>query len=272
MANKTGIQVNKTGAAASPRHTKALHEASAKIKRPSTHGKTMVEVRRSYANGGSIGSVPTPTSFRGLGKALVEMLKGERAPALMDRLSERLCSERSAVRLYEGLISKYDTMGSWSGGPTRDDLERLRSEEMVSYHHLHRQIEKLGADPTALTPAADVTGVAMAGFPQVIADPRTNLRQCIEVMLVAELADNAYWESLYALVVRMGREELASGFHFLLAREAGHLALMRSWVSSGQSTSAGLHPTFEKPTARSKGNGRRKRTTKSGAKRQPRAR
>lgn len=269
---KTSMETNRTGAAVSPKHTKALREASAKMKQVSRNGHGIFELRCSYVDGGKIGSVPHPQTLKGLGKSLVDLLKGARAPTLMDRLSERLCSERAAVRLYEGLIAKYEAMGSWPGGPELHELEHLRSEELEHFHFLYRQMEAIGSDPTALTPSADVMGVALMGIPQVIADPRTDLRQCMEAMLLAELADNAFWESLGPLALHMGHEKMAKDFHDALAVESRHLSLMRSWVLTGQWSSAGLRPTEEKTRKQAKGNGRRKRAPKARTSRQPRAR
>ncbi len=235
-------------------------------------GRAILEVRRSYIDGGKIGSVPHPPTLRGLGKALVEMLKGAHAPALMDRMSERLCSERSAVRLYEGLIAKHEATESWPGGPTRQDLEILREEELQNFQDLHRQTKALGADPTALGPSADVAGVAMSGIFDVMADPRTDLRQCVEAMLVAELADHAYWESLCHLAEHMGHEELAAGFHCVLAVEARHVSLMRSWALLGWQAGTGPRVMGERAWRPVKVNGRRRRPAGRKAQRGQRAR
>jgi tRNA isopentenyl-2-thiomethyl-A-37 hydroxylase MiaE len=273
MAKDIRMGMNRTGAAMSPRHSKALEEASAaKVKKAMVDGKVMMEVRQSYVDTGRIGSVPTPTTLRGMGKALVDLLRGARAPVLMDRLSERLCSERSAVRMYEGLIGKYGMMGSWPGGPDLGHLQQLRAEELEHFHRLHAQLEVFGADPTALSPSADLAGVAMMGVHQVIADPRTDLRQCLDAMLVAELTDKANWESLHVLALQMGHDEMAEMFGSMLAREARHLSLVQSWVAAGLSTSAGLQPTGEKAWKELMGNGSKKRSSKKPASRQPRAR
>ena len=52
-------------------------------------------------------------------------------------------------------------------------------------------IEQLGGDPTAMTPCADLVGVQSMGLWQSVSDPRTTLAQCLNTMLVAELADHA---------------------------------------------------------------------------------
>ena len=51
----------------------------------------------------------------------------------MDKLGERLAFERAGTRLYEALVSKYDAYGSFTGGPSRDDLEHVMQEEYRRY-------------------------------------------------------------------------------------------------------------------------------------------
>jgi hypothetical protein len=57
-------------------------------------------------------------------------------------------------------------------------------------------LKQLGADPTVMTPSADVVGVIAQGPMQVLTDPRTNIAHCLIALLTVELADNAAWELL----------------------------------------------------------------------------
>ena len=72
------------------------------------------------------------------------------------------------------------------------------------YEHadvLSGAIKNLGGDPTALTPAANLAMNISAGVPQVLSDPRTNLLQSLEAIVVAELAATTAgrpWPSLQA--------------------------------------------------------------------------
>ncbi len=272
MKHQTTMGMNRTGVASSPRHAKALYDASKRIKKPSLDGHGIMQVRQAYVNGGELGSVPPPATLKGLGKTFIELLKGERAPVLIDRLCERLSSERSAVRLYDGMLAKYDVMGSWPGGPTREEIEHLRSEELEHFRQLHRELESMGTDPTALTPAADVTSVALMGLPQVISDPRTNLHQCFEAMLIAEQADYGFWEVLANLAVEMRHDEMAGRFHRILAREARHLSLTKSWLVLGVSASAGVRAFGQELSVRPSTDGKRRRTTRKSTKRRSRPR
>jgi rubrerythrin len=156
----------------------------------------------------------------------------------MDKLGERLAFERSGTRLYEGLVSKYDAYGGFSGGPSREDLEHIRQEEFRHFMLLQSAIEQLGGDPTALTPSADVHATAVHGIMQIIMDPRTTLLQSLEAILVVELADNACWEALIELAQGAGQDELARQFAEAWATEEEHLLKVRSWVAAGQGRAA----------------------------------
>jgi hypothetical protein len=99
-------------------------------------------------------------------------------------------------------------------------------------------IEELGGDPSAVTPAADLTGVAGAGLVQVVTDPRTTLIQALEAILAAELVDNDCWEALSEMARLRGREDLSSRFDRALAQEREHLAGVRRWLAVGQGRAA----------------------------------
>jgi hypothetical protein len=90
----------------------------------------------------------------------------------------------------------------------------------------------LGGDPTAITPAADVAAVAAQGWVQVIADPRTTFRQFLEIILQAELVDNAGWELLIELARKAGLDALSEPFGKTLHKVNYHLENVSEWVRS----------------------------------------
>jgi hypothetical protein len=101
---------------------------------------------------------------------------------------------------------------------------------------LERAIMELGGDPTALTPSANLAANVSAGLPQVLADPRTNLLQCLEAIVVAELADNECWTVLCARPRRRSR----GGRHACqqaIAHERDHLRKVRRWIAAGHGRS-----------------------------------
>jgi hypothetical protein len=158
------------------------------------------------------------------------VLKGEKAIVFLDKLGERLAFERTGVRLYDVALSKCEVYPTWEGGPRTTDLVEIRDDELEHFGLLQRCIEKLGADPTAMTPSADLAANLSKGVPLVLADPRTDLRQCMEGLLVAELTDNAGWEALIALARDAGQDEMATQFERALEEEQEHLARVKRWV------------------------------------------
>jgi tRNA isopentenyl-2-thiomethyl-A-37 hydroxylase MiaE len=126
------------------------------------------------------------------------------------------------------------------GGPSRDQLEKILGDELSHFVLVREALEKLGADPTALTPSADLSAVASMGIPQVLQDPRTNLVQCLEALLVAELTDNSGWELLVELAQGLRQTELVERFEDALGVEAEHLMQVRRWLIAGVTGEAGV--------------------------------
>jgi len=153
---------------------------------------------------------------------------------LLDKLGERIAFERTGVRLYEALLSKHDAYGSFEGGPSRDDITLILSEELQHFRMLVELVKALGADPTELTPSANVQLTASHGVGQVLMDPRTTLLQSLEAILMAELTDNECWETLTGLARLAGQEELAERCEAALLTEQEHLEKVRSWLAAGQ--------------------------------------
>jgi rubrerythrin len=206
-----------------PQLARELLEA-AKSTRPSSEGdaEDLALVRIEYAKVASpAGSMPPPLT----GKPPTD---SERV--LLDKLGERLAFERSGTRLYEALLSKFDAYGSWPGGPARSDLEEIRDDEHEHFTLVQSAIVKMGGDVTAVTPSANLHAVSSKGLPAVLADPRTDLQEGLETILIAELVDNDCWENLSALAAAMGEEELAAAFAAALEQERDHLRRVRRWL------------------------------------------
>ena len=96
---------------------------------------------------------------------------------------------------------------------------------------LRDALEQLGADPTAMTPCADVSGVLSIGVLQVVTDPRTNLAQSLEALLTAELTDNAAWEMLIELVRSEGKDDMVASFQQALVEEEDHLRIVKTQLN-----------------------------------------
>jgi rubrerythrin len=182
----------------------------------------------------SLRGVYPPPTLKGKIATAVEAIKGENPTLFLDKLGERLAFERSGTRLYDALLSKYDAYGSFTGGPSRGDLEHVRDEEYRHFTLLQTAIEQLGGDPTAVTPSADIQLTAAHGVNAVTVDPRTTLLQSLEAALIAELADNACWEALIELAQGAGEDTLVRQFQEALRNERDHLRKVQAWVAAGQ--------------------------------------
>jgi hypothetical protein len=229
------VGLNRTGIQTSPIDSKEAIEG-AKQGLPSSLGSEagILEVRALYAKeSDGLGTVPVPATLKGMFQTAKGMLKGTKPTVFIDKLGERAGFERTGVRLYQAALLKFDVYGTWEGGPSREQLEKIHRDELAHFILVREAIEKLGADPTALTPSADLMSMASKGIPEVLVDPRTNLVQCLEALMVAELTDNAGWELLIELAQGLGQAELVEQFEEALGVEAEHLMLVRRWLSAG---------------------------------------
>lgn len=226
---------NRTGAAIAPERCAAMLEAVEEFQ-PSSEGsaQAIADIRIAYAETAEpIGTLPPPVSMKKSALSSGKSASAETA-IFVDKLGERLGFERSGVRLYEALVSKFDAYAGFAGGPTRQELEHILSEELAHFEMLRECIEQLGGDPTAVTPSANLHGTMSEGICAIMIDPRTNLLQSLEAALVAELADNDCWEGLIELAEHAGAQQLMERFADALSHEQEHLANVRAWVAAGQ--------------------------------------
>ena len=158
---------------------------------------------------------------------------------LLDKLGARLAFERTGTRLYQALISKLDAYGTFRGGPSRGDLEHIRDEEHRHMQLCQKMIVDLGGDPTTVTPCANLQATASRGIGDVLVDPRTTLIECLDAILVAELADVASWDLLAKTAVLAGETRLEAQLREAEKTETDHLVKVRGWIeAAGQLASA----------------------------------
>jgi rubrerythrin len=250
IKNTIEVGKNRTGIDLSPIDKKLLIEgAEATI--PSMDGdeSAIDETRAEYLEDAvSIGSMPPPGTVKGAASTVAEMAKGTKATVLLDKLGERLAFERTGSRLYMTLIGKLEASEPLPGGPTRADLEKIQREELAHFEMLRSTMLELGADPTAITPSADVAAVSSMGVLQVVGDPRMNLKQSLEAILIAELVDNDAWQILTELAVTAGHPKLGERFQRALTEEREHLLNVRAWVK--KATLGEAAPLQAKPRAK----------------------
>lgn len=258
----TTIGMNRTGTAMSPNDVKAMNDAADALSPVMPIDTTAAEAERQMyiSESETVGSIPPPASMKGVLKVGMAKIKGGTPSVLMDKLGERLAFERSGTRLYEALIIKYESIqalgtevlpsandigavsGTVSDESPMDTLMRIREEELEHFKMLCRAMEKMGGDPTAVTPCANLSAVQNMGIMQVITDPRTTLAQCLNAILTAELSDNAGWELLIKLTHEAGEAELTAQFRSALDQEQEHLTIVKGWlehlVTQGAGTTA----------------------------------
>lgn len=238
MAKSAKLGHNQTGAQMSPKDTDKMREAvslyGADV--PGNASQLMLARVEETAEAERIGSVPIPGSAKGMVKSALEKLMGKNPEVLIDKLGERLAYERTGVRLYEAAIAKAKALDTGAGAPPDlvETLQSIRNEEEEHFHMLVAAVEKLGADPTAMTPSADVVGVIALGVMQVLTDPRTNLSHALNALLTIELADNAAWELLIELAEKAGQASMAESFEKALQQEEKHLAIIKGLLRQDQ--------------------------------------
>ena len=138
MSNATDLGSNKTGLVASPTRAAELVMMT-DVEVPLTT-PLMSERARVAHQAKPVGSVPAPATFKGMTHTALRFLKGQRSHVLMDKLGQRCAFERTGTRLYDALLSKYDAYGSYSHGPSRDALQKMRNEELAHFHLLAEAI------------------------------------------------------------------------------------------------------------------------------------
>ncbi|MEG3191213.1 ferritin-like domain-containing protein [Lysobacter sp. D1-1-M9] len=252
MENKTSVGTNRSGIRMSPIDADALLEVTDMTVPTSPGDATALNtIRADYiAEADGLGAVPPPSTIRGAASTAIAGLTGHHASVLIDKLGERLAFERGGVRLYDAFVGKLEMLqGARKGGsngdgwPPMDTVKTFRDEELAHAHLLADALEKLGADPTAQTPCANLTGVMNMGLMQAMTDPRTDLAQSLQVLLVAEVADGEGWGGLIALAEDAGQSDLAGRFRRALAEEERHATSVRTWYRDAVAHDASVAPT-----------------------------
>lgn len=228
----TDLGANRTGTLTAPaRRAEMAENTDAVVAQPlDAMGLGLARAELS-SDAPPVGTMPIPGTVRGAAKTVVEALKGEKLSVFLDKLGERLAFERTGVRLYEAVLAKLPGAEVSEGDLSAVELRRFREEELQHFLLVQEAIERLGGDPTAVTPCADVAAVQSQGLVQVVTDPRTTLTQCLDALLTIELVDGDGWKHLIAMCEAIGQEELARRFTQALAEEDVHLSSVRRWIA-----------------------------------------
>jgi hypothetical protein len=243
MKNPTDSGMNKTGIDMSPIDVKELLKA-VQASAPSSDGeggRALTAFRAPYLQDADpIGNVPVPGTFKGAAKTGMQKLMAKKPEVLIEKLGARLAFERTGTRLYDALLGKCQARTDEVTGISIEQLRTFRDEEAQHFALVWDAMKGLGADPTAVTPEADVNAVASIGLMQVLSDPRTSVAQSLHAIHIAELADHDGWELLIQLAQEFGQDEMASDFRRALAEEEIHLATIRELMKTSCLNEAGV--------------------------------
>jgi len=242
MEKSTQMGRNRTGIDMSPIDSKAMIEGA--MNSPVTQtSQSIRSIERDYIQqSDAVGSVPIPGTIKGALKSTMQKVTGSNPEMFINKLGERLAYERTGVRIYESFINKCEAaLADKEMGDIIpiDQVRQFRNQEAEHFQILKDCLDKLGADPTAQTPDANISGVAASGLMKVIMDPRTTVGQCLEAMLSIELTDNAAWELLIKLAEDMGMSDMAEQFRHALRQEDVHLQSIRQWYETAVRAQAG---------------------------------
>lgn len=230
---------NRTGMATAPRQAGKQKENEGASS--DYAGEALAGLRAAYAlESDAVGSVPPPASLKGAAKNALEMGLGRDPKAFLDKLGERMAFERTGTRLYDALLAKHACGDSPVGQADETTLQTFRAQERRHFELLWDSLISLGADPTCVTPSADLAGVKAKGLIEAITDPRATFCQALDALLVAELADNEGWRQLIDLADGMGQSGMVERFQAAQSEEDIHLETIRRWVSGLVREEAGL--------------------------------
>lgn len=230
MENPIDVGMNRTGLDLSPLSKRRMisYAVTEAGRAPESEG-AFEAVHIAYTEEAErLGSVPLPATLRGMASTAASRIAGKKPEVLIDKLGERLAFERAGTRLYEAMLLKCGAVDASAVDVTA--LARIRDDEESHFHLVRKFLERLGVDPTAMTPCADMAGVQGMGLMQVVSDPRTTVAQALNALLTAELTDNASWDLLVELADQAGQEEMATEFNAALETERQHLQMVRGWL------------------------------------------
>lgn len=235
MKKSVQIGANKTGLGLAPKMAEELFDGAddqfksfAQADEDIRPDISFADVKHDYTrSSGPVGTVPAPSSIKGAAVTGFQKITARHPEVFIDKLGERLAFERTGTRLYDAFIMKCETQLPEASIAF---LRQIREEEMQHFLMLTETLKELGADPTAMTPCADVAAVASKGLIAVVNDPRTSIAQAAGAVLSAELIDNDGWDLLIELAANARMEDLRERFEAAKASEVRHLSEIREWL------------------------------------------
>ena len=228
MKSPASMGMNRTGIDTSPEQFQELLQGLEEFPPMIGDQDTLGVSRAAYIREADpIGTVPPPGTLKRVVKEGMQKLMGRNAEVLIDALGGRLAFERTGARLYDAFLEKCEVRSEETATLPMDRLRQFRQEEAAHMEMVWDALRQLGADPTCVTPMADVNGVASVGVMQLLADPRTSIAQSLHAIHIAELVDNDGWQQLVKLALTLGQNAMAEQFRRAMAEEDQHLTVIR---------------------------------------------
>jgi len=228
MKSPASMGMNRTGIDTSPEQFQELLQGLEEFPPMIGDQDTLGVSRAAYIREADpIGTVPPPGTVKRVVKEGMQKVMGRNAAVLIDALGGRLAFERTGTRLYDAFLEKCEVRSEEAATLPLDRLRQFREEEAAHMEMVWDALRQLGADPTCVTPMADVNGVASVGVMQLLADPRTSIAQSLHAIHIAELVDNDGWQQLVKLALTLGQNAMAEQFRRAMAEEDQHLTVIR---------------------------------------------
>lgn len=175
----------------------------------------------------------------------MEKLAQKNKAKVVDLLTERLCFERSGVKLYDKVLERMRASKEPSIRKMLDQMQEHRNQEKAHEEWLEECVRQLGGDDKQMTEHARLTTEMSKGIESVVMnDPQ--LPHLFQALLAAELVDNSGWDLLVELADEAGDREAVKEFKKRLHEEQEHLVLMREAVAKISAHEV-LHEPLELP-------------------------
>lgn len=240
-SNTIELGKNRTGVMKSPIDAAELIEGLALQDTVPMPDVTADTIRADFASeSDAVGSMPLPLTAKGVIGTALGTMSGNRLHILLDKLGQRAAYERTGVRLYDAFIGKAALLDDLPPGMSIAAVQEIRDEEAAHFVMLTDAIAALGGDAMVQAPCADMSGVQGMGLVQAMNEPRATLSQALEVLLAAELIDEASWELLIDLTDQSGYDKLSERFNEALETENSHLEQVRSWLAASLEADASM--------------------------------
>jgi len=156
---------------------------------------------------------------------------------LLDKVSERLAFQRRGVQLYNELLRKLDTVGSFKGGPNSSELHDILSDENRHLLMLTDTLNELRGTSAVSPNTADMGTSLSDSVLTMVTDPGTSFLQSLEAIVVTELADGEAWPLLADLARAAGEDIFAHQCDRARLNKERHLRKIRRWIRAGEGLS-----------------------------------